>query len=555
MTTAPDAGGAFDDLVERLTGRWAISVRGFIITVVLAVLGFVADLSALSLDEATVLFAALGSVFLINAVVNGVLHRTRWRNRHEQPVHIVEFIAVLVATGLLFATAFSAAERWFGLRTSIGLAEGFVVYPVLTIWIGSTVVLYLDVVDRAKAIRERAIEEHAMSVNLVNRAEEVAAELHRAVDDNVVAAFERIRRSAANDRSGLPEAIREVINGPVRATSHRLWEASDRSSTRIGIGEVLLSVVRRPQLRPVSIIGLSVVLPVVRDVDIVGWLTIVAAVAISLVLAAECWIANTAMGRLPHLRYVVLAATVLVFAVQSIIIQQESYRWGRTPADVGFVPVVILTFILVVITSMLGSYRDLDRQRAEYIGRLVKDDRMYAMAEARVVSEEARHLAGVLHGRVQSRLLGCAMALEFAGDDPNALRVALDRLDEVVAGEWRHDTGIQQRDRSLSSISDHWRGVADVVIEGNEIVDATALPSLLTVVEELVANSVRHGRARSVHVAISARELSYRVVVADDGGVTTVGAPGLGTAIVSRLGTRRQLSDDSGWTVEVEIPR
>ena len=549
----PPTSDPTNDLVERLTGRWAVSLRGFFITLVLGLLGFATDLMKMAGRDVAVLLATLVAVFAVIAGVNGGLHRTRWRHRAQQPIPIAEFVSVLILNGALIAVGFWLAGEFFDLRTSIGVTEGFVVYPVLCIWIGSTVVLYLDVVDRARSIRQRAVDEYAASVHVMSRAEDLAAELHRSVEQQVGTAVEQVRQTSAGDHSDLPAAIREVVDGAVRATSRHLWQAAERGSTRIGIGEVVWAVIRQPRLRPFAIIGLAVVLPVVRDVNVVNWPTILAAVVISLVIALECWLANAVFRHYRRWRLVALAVVILVFSTQSIFIQEQSYRWGRTPNEVGFGAVIIFTVIFVLVTSMLGSYRDLDRQRAEHIAETIRQDRLRAVAEAHVVSEEARRLAGVLHGRVQSRLLGCAMALEFAGDDPAALQAALDRLDEVMDGEWLGSSRDRLVERPLSVIADYWAGVAEVTINGAESVYGASASSVFTVVEELVANSIRHGRARHVRVDITAGERTYLVVVADDGEASDVGPPGLGTSLMSRLGTRRHISDDSGWTVEVEV--
>jgi two-component sensor histidine kinase len=120
-------------------------------------------------------------------------------------------------------------------------------------------------------------------------------------------------------------------------------------------------------------------------------------------------------------------------------------------------------------------------------------------------------------------------------------------------GEWLGSSRDRLVERPLSVIADYWAGVAEVTINGAESVYGASASSVFTVVEELVANSIRHGRARHVRVDITAGERTYLVVVADDGEASDVGPPGLGTSLMSRLGTRRHISDDSGWTVEVEV--
>jgi signal transduction histidine kinase len=172
------------------------------------------------------------------------------------------------------------------------------------------------------------------------------------------------------------------------------------------------------------------------------------------------------------------------------------------------------------------------------------------MAEARAVSDEARHLAGLLHGRVQSRLLGCAMAIEFAGDDPSALQQALDRTRSVLDEEWGAP---RDASRSVGEVLTPWKGLAEISVVG-EVDEFAADPACVRVVEELVSNAVRHGGARRVDVSIESDGTDRVITVADDGQALGEGRPGLGTSLLERVGVVDRRPSATGWVVSVRVP-
>jgi signal transduction histidine kinase len=216
----------------------------------------------------------------------------------------------------------------------------------------------------------------------------------------------------------------------------------------------------------------------------------------------------------------------------------------------GIGVIALFTLILMISTSSLGAYRDLDDRRAKQLATAIRADRLDAMAEARVVSDEARHLAGLLHGRVQSRLLGCAMAIEFADDDPTALQQALDRTKSVLDEEW---DAAREVSPSLAEVLTPWKGLAEISVVG-EVDELAVDPACVQVVEELVANAIRHGGARRVDVSIEGDLVGRVITVVDDGRAFGEGRPGLGTILLERVGRVERTPGPSGWTVSVRVP-
>jgi signal transduction histidine kinase len=88
----------------------------------------------------------------------------------------------------------------------------------------------------------------------------------------------------------------------------------------------------------------------------------------------------------------------------------------------------------------------------------------------------------------------------------------------------------------LDAVAAPWRGLVDVAIE----IQDTSVPTSVhahveKVTEEAITNSVRHGRARTVHVTVRPEAGTTVVLIDDDGAGPAGGTPGLGATLLTRL--------------------
>jgi signal transduction histidine kinase len=142
------------------------------------------------------------------------------------------------------------------------------------------------------------------------------------------------------------------------------------------------------------------------------------------------------------------------------------------------------------------------------------------------------------------------MAIEFAGDDPTALQQALDRTKSVLDEEW---DAARESGPSLGDVLTPWKGLAEISVVG-ALDELAADPACVQVVEELVANAVRHGGARRVEVIVERDGPDCMITVADDGQALGEGRPGLGTSLLERVGVVDRRPSVSGWVVSVRVP-
>lgn len=544
-------------LGQRLGGRWLISVRGHLIALGVVLLGFLADALRLGGTDGLLLIGVIVGSQAANALIDVVLHHTRWAHRSTHPVAVTEALGRMMLGGCILATTSFLLRDRLGDASSLGTVGGFVVYPLLGMWVGAGIVIALDVVDQARTMHQRVIEERSRSDDISRRAADTVAALRERVDELLAPGRERLRHAATDPEAPAPstvtaEEIREVVEHSVRAVSHDLWRSAAGRPVRIRPSAVMRHLLLRPVLRPVAMVGLAVLLPLVDEPDLLrSGVVLVAAVAAG-VVALECLVINRALARWPRSRLAILGVAVAVFAGQAVVVDSLRPRWGQTPDEPGVLVTVILTVVLVLLTSAIGSYRDLNDERATALAADIEAERLDATARAHAVSEQTRQLATLLHGRVQSRLLGCAMAIEFAHDDPVALDAALRRTVAVLDDDWLSHT--PSPSRPLDAVVAQWAAIAEVAIRGDHVaLEHDVEEAVVVVVEEAVANAVRHGGARHLEVTVVAEGDEVVITVADDGSSHGPSRPGLGTAMMQRVGTMEQQPGPDGWVVTVRL--
>ena len=539
---------------ERLGGRWAVSVQGFTLACLTVLVGITSHVLSLDARDGLVFLGATFLVFVVSGLIDGVLHKTRWSQRRVNPVPAAEVLVRLFVIGTGFSIAYAILRTTFEVDTPIGTVEGFILYPAVSMWVGSSLIVYLDVIDQARHIRQVIIQERSRSQEMRHRADDATDQLRKKVDELLSPEIDRLRQVVTHEtHEVVPQEIRSVVDRSVRGVGRELWQTGSDDFGRVSLFEIIRATILYPVLRPWPMIGLAIVIPVFQAGETTNPSVLLLSAIAAVVVYVECTIANAAMKRWPSLRAVVISAVILVFTAQTLLVDQLGENWGQTSEDPGFVVILILTVCLILVTSALGSYRDLNDQRAHNIAEEIAVDRLDTAAHAHALSEEARRLAALLHGRVQSRLLGCAMALEFAKNDSVALQDALSRTMDVLAENWRESE--MATGDALSAIESTWSGLAEVrVVLSSEDVDYVT-KEVVVVVEELVSNAVRHGRATHVDVEILQSDDGWCVSATDNGSSTTVNRPGLGTEVLAHVGSVERHLSSEGSTVTVRLPK
>lgn len=199
-----------------------------------------------------------------------------------------------------------------------------------------------------------------------------------------------------------------------------------------------------------------------------------------------------------------------------------------------------LVALLGVVLGALGALFVWNMMMRSAVRRAlaVREKAVRDKAAAEAVVRERLRLSHDLHDNFQQLLASCAFSLAATtnyvkSDAPkdeilSALRDVEDTLQHTQAGLRAALWSINEEAEGPSRFSGliryaagrlaHWAGVVDFSFSGRETPMARQhAGALLMVLQEAVANAIRHGRARKVHVAVVFEDRALEMSIVDDG--------------------------------------
>jgi signal transduction histidine kinase len=212
----------------------------------------------------------------------------------------------------------------------------------------------------------------------------------------------------------------------------------------------------------------------------------------------------------------------------------SNYR--TAPSNLGAEIVAIGWFLLLSLTFTVAKAQS-DYQ-VELISILQRNlDRVSHLAED---SQTAERYAKYLHGDIQSTLSAAQMQLKTASDsdDLSLGQATIEKLASVLRRD-HHDYVIGEAISPFAKfqqIIDAWEGIATISIDIEEgDLSDTSLLKVSQVLEELVSNSIRHGKASEITVVLENMDHGItKVSYSDNGYEMQRGQAGLGSSIVGR---------------------
>jgi signal transduction histidine kinase len=194
---------------------------------------------------------------------------------------------------------------------------------------------------------------------------------------------------------------------------------------------------------------------------------------------------------------------------------------------------------------------------------LIRSDQLKASSAlqntvSRIVSEEFSHAlshrwAIYIHGKILTRLAASALKLETACISEDSTKFD-ETIDSLIALLKNPDAEFEQEVLDLGSEIrsrlDPWLGLLNIQIEIDSELEKIRSPrvkDLGEVIEELVSNSMRHGKAESIVLrVIRSGDNNILIKAIDDSSVAPVDSNtryGLGTRIFN-------LASDGKWSIE-----
>ena len=543
-------------VAHRLGGRWALSLVGFVIVALGIVASiFVGEESATrSLGEAAQWFV----VCLVGIAVYGLLllifdRWTPYRDRRTTPIPLPTVVIGTVVIGTVIALSLGLSAEWMGLESAQTLPLRIAGQVLIGSGVGWGLTLLLDEIDRSRQARTRLIERQVSaelaSLQQTLLIEELRHEVQGEVDARLREAQEDLARRL-HELTTTPEgvtstdtsiALRMLAEETVRPLSTQLWSTAARQYPRIKWSRVLINTIRHEPLRPVLLAVIHVLGTALQTIDRFGTTSGLLMLAMTvLTIFIVCLPANALMRRYPawHGRIFVVAVVILEVQIVPLVLWRESLvpgsgtvAWAVTQVAAGV--------LIILLTSGFGSWQQQRRATQRTYLQDLDQELVITLARSRAVAELARELSRTLHGTVQSKIVACAMVSEQAIESGNVeqLKDALEQAQRVLA------SSRAQEKAPVGAVAEVHRKVAlwdelcaiDVQIDAGIDHSTGSGERVGRVVEEGLANAIRHGGATAISVTLKSVDGGICIVIDDDGGgppATTV--PGLGSTVLDQ---------------------
>ena len=546
-------------LLERLGGRWAISLRSYLVLCVGIVLALFSTESGAT---ATLRGAGLWLVIaIIGALALGayllILDRwTPYAHRRERTIPFPVLVLGTAGAGVVLGLVISGAAGLLELETTEDVVRRTIGYIVIGEWLGLALILLFDGIDRSRR-RRTVLIERQVGIELASLQQTLLiAELRRQavkeVSVELTTAHEDVRRrldamSGAHlhgDEEDVSDMLRSVASGEVRMLSARLWGTATRAYPKVPWWTVIASTLRREPLRPLALVTIHVLGnfdALTRSYGISTGIAMLAVVSLEVVIVS--FVANRLMRRYP--RWHVLLFVGGALCLQAYLVPMALWRESLV-AGTGSVQWMLTKFlaglIVIVMTSAFGSWRHVRGSLERAYALQLDEEQVQAIARSRAVADVARELSRELHGSVQSKLVACAMVSERAVEsgDMEELQAALLEAQRVLSGSLatleqpRTEVGVAEEVRRKAAL---WDELCTISLRIAPDLDSDAAGELAgRVVEEALSNAIRHGGATTISIVVERAEPDgVRIVMEDDGtGPLVEVVPGLGSTVLNQ---------------------
>ncbi|NDA11718.1 MAG: hypothetical protein EBZ15_03635 [Actinobacteria bacterium] len=601
--TVPESAPTF---AQRVGGRWVISWQAYTLgatvnTVLLGLTGGSVGAESVSLSDFP-RWCALGA--LASAVVGIyalVANATVFRHKRTTPAALPVSVAFHASVGLLFAAVVVGCAGIFRLEPPSPAWTFLCATSGIALWWGLTMASLFEGRERFRlrrqALLERAVEEEFAALIAADastefedrvRAEvsavlgdthtELMKQLPSSADDAAPHSAHDIARDSASDSAsnngGSPESwgsvadsLRETARDSVRPLSHRLWVSTEAEYPAPRVFDVLARTVRQPRPAPLASFFIVLLGYLRASLEAFGpFLGVVAAAllasSVALVLYAIRWVPEAAATATFWFVFVVCEGIGLAF-LSALPPEVGSAEAGGSLLAMG---------LSVLAPTAVASLKATRRQSLRALEDSSHTNLAQRLARERSLAVFARANAEHLHGTVQTTLNACAAAIDQAAASGNAadFALAVERAISILntdaydnAAENAQSTAGEDLTTALQHVRDQWFGLVEISVTvtqtSGDPPDTQAASRVRRVVEECVANAVRHGGAGHIDIAVEVCEKHLGLVVIDDGqGFSPTSSPveGLGTHLMrahASGGFSRESSSSGGCIVHARV--
>lgn len=536
-------------------GPWSISWQAYVVSLPFSLFVLFAAISKFADNQLELLMA--GATALLTSLLLGLmlwgLAKTFFRNRHLRPVSPLVIGLSGLAAGLVFSVGIEFGKSLLGANLFEDLVVQIFVNSVIIVWWGATIAVVLDSRQEFARRRDSVIDE-AIEIELVKvRGSATEQRLRESMNQKISSEISEARSTldeavqgverSSNEDTWQPIAllIREIASDVMRPLSKKLWDSAAEVFPRPSFSQVLKTIINSQPLQPMAMTLIVLLLSTSSLINGFGF-----EIGLSVLLAtiAFLWVsmslANRIMTQRPSLHALMFLVTMVVFQIFNTVMALWAGHQAGVEVPVGtLIANIISSGILVVLTSGFGAFSNVNEASLKAFRQDVINKQIAVLVNNKVVSALALEASRNLHGRVQTRLLSCAAAIEraTASGDIDLLNRALVEVNDIFdsAALMQQDENIKPLSQQIADISKRWDGLCAIAVTLDRGIAGLAnktASDLAEVIEEAITNAVRHGKSTQASIRVEDLGSKVGVTVSDNGVFVTDGAPGVGSELI-----------------------
>ena len=435
-----------------------------------------------------------------------------WLSNSSRQKQEVLSVLVIGLTGVLRGILLHYLIVWFGFtqptniwaRIASSTTTTLLWFTAIAIFVTSRTSFKADY----EAILRKTIVETSEKLNLVDL-DSLPASLEKElleIEKVLGTAFGKDLPPGSRDSLSIAAAhIKHLIEEKIRPLSHRLWIESAAETPRVNIGPSLLASIKYlnlPTIPTLIFLALSTILNVSVTVGLNQ------GIFATVVILVEMFCMLTLFqNKISHRTNGRLALNGLLLLIPGLVLSLTFYLSNKFlfNKDFGLLNLIYVVIFLLV-ALLVSSFQLVNHDREQLIFMIESELTTVGWQSSLKEKYLSKNAASYLHNLLQSELLAITKQIEISSDDLDSvnslkdLEILLDRLNRPIKDDFQKF--LNNPIERLNRLQNAWKGIADVniTIPTQALEDQNRNILLVQIVEEAIANAVRHAGATQVNV-------------------------------------------------------